>query len=212
MLTIKKFIFSPFAVNSYILFDNTGECALIDPACYTADEEEQVREFIREKNLHPVRLLNTHGHLDHLFGNAFIKETYSIEPEFHQADQFLVDSATDFAAAYSLDFKPSPASGTYIDEKQTIRFGETQLKTLLVPGHSPGSIVFKNDENKVLLSGDVLFSGSIGRTDLPGGNYDQLIAGIKQKLTTLPDDFKILPGHGTETTIHQEKTQNVFLL
>lgn len=212
MLQIKKFVFSPFAVNTYVLYDKSKECAVIDPGCYNAEEEEMLKQFIDSQNLKPVRVFNTHGHIDHIFGNAFMQKTYQVGPEIHAADLSLVDKAEKFANAYSLDFVSSPSFSRYIKEGETITFGKISFETILVPGHSPGSIVFINKANKLLISGDVLFSGSIGRTDLPGGDYNQLINQIKEKLMSMPEGYSVLPGHGDSTTIKKEQTSNVFLL
>lgn len=211
MLYIKKFIFNPFAVNTYVLFDDSGECAIIDPACYDKHEESQLMQFIAKKALKPVRLLNTHGHLDHMFGNAFICNNYHLQPELHQADQFLADSAPDFARNFSLSYTPAPPFSHYLQENEDVTFGNTSFYIMLVPGHSPGSIVLVNEANSLIISGDVLFAGSIGRTDLPQGNYNILINGIKNKLLHLPTHYRIFPGHGNETTIGHEKKHNVFL-
>lgn len=211
MLNIKKFVFSPFAVNTYVLYDETGECAVVDPACYHAGEEQELSGFIDRNRLKLKRVFNTHGHIDHIFGNAYMQKTYQVGPEIHEADQFLAENAPGFARAYALEYTSTPPFARYIAASETISFGNIQLETLLIPGHSPGSIVLRHDASKTLLSGDVLFAGSIGRTDLPGGNYNDLIREIRRQLMCLPGDYQVLPGHGDNTTIGHEESNNVFL-
>lgn len=211
MLQIKRFIFSPFAENTYLIYEDSGECLILDPGCYTENERTEMKSFIQENQLTPRRLLNTHGHLDHLLGNAFIKDTYQLTPEMHQADEELMKHSPDFADNYGFSLKQPPDVGRYIEEGDRFHLGESELVSLHIPGHSPGSVVFICHKQQLVFSGDVLFAGSVGRTDLPGGNYEQLVNGIQQKLMTLKDNYQVFPGHGEPTTIGAERKNNVFL-
>ena len=210
-MKIQKFVFNPFGANTYLIYDESNEGIIIDPGCYTQQEQEQFKSFISENNIQPVRVLNTHGHPDHIFGNGFIQRTYGLSPEMHKDEEVMAQNAGPFAEANGLSLETIPPVSRYLNENDIIRFGNSQLKIFEIPGHSPGSLVFYNEESKIIVSGDVLFNGGIGRTDLPGGDYNQLIEGITNKLLTLPGDFNVFPGHGNETTIDAEKKSNMFL-
>ncbi|HBS86476.1 MAG: MBL fold hydrolase [Bacteroidetes bacterium GWF2_38_335] len=211
MVTVKKFIFNDFQENTYVLYDETGECVIIDCGCYYDDEQSKLKNFIADNKLKPVKILTTHGHIDHIPGNRFVKETYKIPIAMHQADQFLVDSVKAYGATFGFDVDEQPKADELINDGDTIRFGNSELIAFHVPGHSPGSIVFYNKQKQFIIAGDVLFYGSIGRTDLPGGSYETLISGIKSKLLVLPDEVLVYCGHGPETTIGAEKRGNPFL-
>ncbi len=211
MSGIKSFVFNPFQVNTYILFDDTGECLIIDPACYDEKENFILQEYIKEKSLKPVAILNTHAHVDHLTGVNFFKNAYSIPFLLHKADLFLLHQAVNQGLMFGFELETPPEPDRFPEEGERVTFGHSSLEVLHVPGHSPGSLVFLNRKEKYLISGDVLFNGSIGRTDLPGGNYELLIEGIKEKLMVLEDSYKVYPGHGPSTTIVQERTNNPFL-
>jgi hydroxyacylglutathione hydrolase len=209
---IKSFCFSPFAENTYIIYDETKECAIVDPGCYEKHEKDTLVQFIQKENLKPVLLLNTHGHIDHIFGNYFVHQTYGLLPQIHEDDLFLLQRLTQIASLYNIpNVDESPLPEKFLKEGDTITFGNTSLDIIFVPGHSPGHIAFIHQNDKTILSGDVLFQNSIGRTDLPGGNYDTLISSIKTKLFSLPDDFTVYSGHGPTTTIGYEKRTNPFL-
>lgn len=211
MITIQSFTFSPIQENTYILFDESKECIIIDPGCYDNRERTELSEFITKHELKPVKLLNTHCHLDHIFGNAFVCEKYNLKPEFNKHDQPVFDAFLASANMYSLNADPSPPAGNYLNEGDMIKFGNSLLEIVFTPGHSPGSITFYNRVEKFMIAGDVLFYGSIGRTDLPGGDYETLINSIKSKLFPLGDDFKVYSGHGPATSIGFEKKNNPFL-
>lgn len=211
MVKISFFTFNPFQENTYILSDETKECVIIDPGCYDKQEQETITKFIEDNGLKPVKLLNTHCHIDHVFGNRFIFNKYGFKPEIHEKDLIVLNSLLQVGALYNLKVEESPAPAVFLDEKDIISFGNSKLSILFTPGHSPGSICFMDKEGKSIIAGDVLFQGSIGRTDLPGGDYDTLINSIKTKLFPLADDFKVYPGHGPATTIGQEKRTNPFL-
>jgi glyoxylase-like metal-dependent hydrolase (beta-lactamase superfamily II) len=211
MVQIKSFIFNPFQVNTYVLYDETGECVIIDAACQDQREQEILAETIKTEGLKPVRLLNTHCHVDHLLGNRFVAEKYNLSPECGSEDDFLIFQAADQGKMFGLEVDPPPAPGNHLKEGDKIRFGKSFLDVFAVPGHSPGSLAFYNEQEKICITGDALFKGSIGRTDLPGGNYETLISSITSKLMRLADDVKIYPGHQLPSTIGKERTSNPFL-
>jgi glyoxylase-like metal-dependent hydrolase (beta-lactamase superfamily II) len=211
MLNIKKFTFNPVEVNTIILWDKTLECVLIDPACYYPEEEQQLKQFVESNQLKPVRLLNTHGHFDHLMGNKFIKKTWGLKCEIHKDDNYLIEHAETLAQLFGIEMTAPPSYGTFIDDGEIISFGNSELKVIHVPGHSPGSVAFYSEADKILISGDILFYGSIGRTDLPKGNFDLLISGIKEKLLVLDGKVKVYCGHGPDTSIGEEKRNNPYL-
>jgi hydroxyacylglutathione hydrolase len=211
MITIQSFTFSPIQENTYVLFDETKECVIIDPGCYDEPERRQLSEFISKNGLKPVRLLNTHCHLDHIFGNGFVSNTYRLKPEFHKKDLLVFEAFAMTCNLYGLNCDPSPPAEHYLDEGDIVKFGESALEIVFTPGHSPGSISYYNKEQKFIIGGDVLFYGSIGRTDLPGGNMQTLLESIKTKLFPLGDDFKVYSGHGPVTSIGFERKNNPFL-
>lgn len=212
-MKIKIFEFNPIAVNTYVLYDKTGECVIVDPACFYPNEQQALVKFINDKKLVVKHILNTHLHFDHVFGVNFVEKQFGVKMQAHKADEFLLETMNEQLAMFG--FTPNgdyvPTVGKYIDENDTIEFGNQKLSIMHVPGHSPGSIVFYNKEQNVAVSGDVLFNGSIGRTDLPQGNHHQLIDGIKSKLLVLPPNTVVYPGHGPATNIKGEMRSNPFL-
>ncbi len=211
MITIQSFTFGPFQENTYILFDETKECIIIDPGCYDEAERAELAAFIESKKLKPVKLINTHCHLDHVFGNGFVADKYNLKLEINKQDLPVLDAYLTTCGLYGLNAEPSPAPSVFLDEGDIVRFGNAELEILFTPGHSPGSITFYNREQKFMIAGDVLFYGSIGRTDLPGGNYETLINNIKTKLFPLGDDYTVYSGHGPETNTGFERKNNPFL-
>ncbi len=211
MLIIKSFTFGPFQENMFVLHDASNECAIIDPGCYTSAEQQILKKYIEEKKLHPVLLLNTHCHIDHITGNRFVHDTYRLFPLIHKEDLIVLQSQERVCQMYGLNYDPSPLPEKFIDEGDVVSFGQTKLKVLFTPGHAPGHVVFYNAENKFVINGDVLFSGSIGRTDLPLGDFDTLENSIKTKLYTLPNATVVYCGHGQATTIGHEKKNNPFV-
>lgn len=209
-MEIFKLVFSPIDVNTYILADKSGDCAVIDCGCYDKKEFEKLTGFIQKKSLNPVLLLNTHCHLDHIFGNGMFLQKYNLGPYCSQLDEMNRVSSVQHAMLFGLkmDYPPEPAG--FLSDAEEIKFGSVILKTLHVPGHSPGSLAFYSEKDDVVFTGDALFSGSIGRTDLQGGDYDTLIRSIKSKLFTLPPETVVYPGHGDDTTIEREMKQNPF--
>lgn len=211
MISIHSFTFNPIQENMYLLWDETKECVVIDPGCYDHQERAELSKFISDKGLKPVKLLNTHCHLDHIFGNRYVAETYQLKLEINKNDLRILDAFQMTCDLYGMNCDPSPQPEIFLEEGDVIKFGNSQLEILFTPGHSPGSITFYNKEEKFMIAGDVLFYGSIGRTDLPGGNHATLINNIKTKLFPLGDDFKVYSGHGQPTTIGFERKHNPFL-
>lgn len=212
MIVIQVFVFGPFQENTYVLHDETKECIIIDPGCYTAEERAELAAFIDKQKLTPVKLINTHCHLDHVFGNGFVAEKYNLKLEINKLDKPVLDAFMPSAKMYGLQASPSPEPSVYLSEGDQIKFGNSTLEILFTPGHSPGSITFYEATQRFMIAGDVLFYGSIGRTDLPGGNFDTLINSIKTKLFMLGDDYTVYSGHGPSTTIGFEKMNNPFLV
>lgn len=210
-MKIKKFEFNMFPVNCYILWDDTKEAAVIDPACFYEEERQAFKNFIEKEGLKLTRLLNTHLHIDHVFGNPFILREFGLKAEASQQDEFWLDQAYAQSRMFGLQMNEAPAPlGKYICDGDQIQFGHTLLEAIHVPGHSPGSMVYYCKEDGCLFSGDVLFQGSIGRADLTGGNFDELREHICSRLFVLPNETIVYPGHGAPTTIGDEKTQNPF--
>ena len=211
MLYLKSFTFNPFQQNTYLVFDDSGSAFIIDPGNYGHTEDQQLKNFIEEKKLTLKRLLLTHGHIDHVLGNKFIFDTYGLLPEVHKDDLFFLERMAQSAAMYGLTCDPSPMPQLFLSEGDQIRLGNYVFNCIYTPGHSPGSISFYNKENKILIGGDVLFKGSVGRSDLPGGDHETLIRSIKEKLFVLGDDIKVHSGHGDPTLTGKEKASNPFL-
>lgn len=211
MTQVESFTFNPFQENTYVLFDETNECVIIDPGCSDERERNILKGFIDEKGLIPKYLVNTHCHVDHVLGNKFIFDTYGLKPVIHQEDLPVLENATDSAKMFGFFMEESPKPEAFLEEGDVLTFGNTTLDVIFTPGHCPGEISLYNMENKFVIAGDVLFHQSIGRTDLPGGDYDTLIASIKNKLFALPEGTMVYCGHGPSTTIDFEKRHNPFL-
>jgi glyoxylase-like metal-dependent hydrolase (beta-lactamase superfamily II) len=210
MLTIEKFTFNPFMENTYVVFDNSGEGIILDPGCFEKEEEKQLIEFIRAKKLTIKQLINTHCHIDHVLGNAFVKRQFNVPLSMHKIEVPLLNAVKTYAPNYGFFRYQDSTADNFLAEGDVVSVGNEKLVVLFVPGHSPGHIALYHPESKSLLGGDVLFENSIGRTDLPGGDLDTLIESIHQKFFTLPDDVKVYCGHGAETTIGFEKRTNPF--
>ena len=211
MMKIKKFIVNEFQVNAFVVYDETQEAVIIDGAVKFKNEQEELFAFIEANELNIKYILNTHGHVDHISGNAKLKEKFGIDILMNSEDDFLVDSAVSHANAYGLNIDQPPKVDVDIDENTIIKFGNSEFKCIHVPGHTPGSIAFYSEDNSVVFTGDALFAGSIGRTDLPKGDYKTLIDSIKSKLMSLPRETKVYCGHGPETSINDEMISNPFL-
>lgn len=210
MLQVKKFTFNPFAENTYVLFDDTKECVVIDPGCYEKREQQELVDFIESNNLIVKKLINTHCHIDHVLGNAFIKRKFNVQLHIHPIEEALLRAVSTYASNYGFFQYEDSIPDVFITENDTVDFGDQQLKILFVPGHSPGHIAFYDEVTKIVIGGDVLFENSIGRSDLPGGNFNTLINSIHEKFFTLPDDVTVYCGHGEETSIGFEKRTNPF--
>ncbi len=210
-MKIKRFEFNMFPVNCYVLWDETKEAAVIDPGCFYDEEKKKLKDFITSNGLTPKHLLNTHLHLDHIFGNPFMLQEFGLHARANQADEYWLESAPKQSRMFGFQLKEEPVPlGQYLHDGDTITFGRTTLEAIHVPGHSPGSLVFYCKEDNCMFSGDVLFQGSIGRADLAGGNFDELKEHICSRLFVLPNDTVVYPGHGAPTTIGIEKVENPF--
>jgi hydroxyacylglutathione hydrolase len=210
MLSVHSFEFNPFQENTYVVYDETLECIIIDPGCSNQQEEKQLLSFIRDNKLEVKQLINTHCHIDHVLGNAFVKRTFQVKLVIHSKEEPLLKSVKAYAPNYGFYQYEEAMIDGYLHEGDTITVGNQELEILFVPGHSPGHIALYHREDKIVLAGDVLFRESIGRTDLPGGDYDTLIDSIHTQLFTLPDDVTVYCGHGPGTTIGYEKRNNPF--
>lgn len=210
MLYLKTFTFNTFQENTYIVYDDKGEAFIFDPGNSNQSENTAIKNFIEEKKLNLTRLILTHAHLDHVLGNRFIFDTYGLLPEVNENDLFLLEGMMSTASMYGVPAEDSPQPKKYINEGDKIKLGDYTFDCFHTPGHSPGSICFYNAQNKFVIVGDVLFYGSIGRTDLPRGNHDDLLNSIQEKLFILPDEVKVYSGHGPSTTIGFEKENNPF--
>lgn len=212
MINLKKFTFNPYQENTYVLFDETNECVIIDPGMYDGAEQNQLVNFITEKGLKPVLLLNTHCHIDHVLGNKFVFDQWGLKPQFHQGELYVLHSVVSYAPQMGMRYEVSPDPDVFLEETGKVIFGESELELIFAPGHSPAHLCFYAKNENFLIGGDVLFHQSIGRTDLPGGNHAQLINSIKTNLFILPNDCEVFPGHGPSTTIGYEKGNNPFLV
>jgi len=212
MISVQSFTANPYQENSYVLFDESNECIIIDPGAYTSQEQNELSRFIESQQLKPVRLLNTHCHIDHVLGNAFVHSLYGLLPEFHSLELELLHAIPSYAPQMGIRYELSPLPETFLSESGKIAFGQSELELIFAPGHSPGHLCFYSPADNFLIGGDVLFYQSIGRTDLPGGNHQQLLVTIKHKLFNLPTDCVVYPGHGPSTQIGFEKEHNPFLL
>ena len=211
MFLIKTFTFNPVQENTYLLHNDSKDCIIIDPGCYFEEEFETLTDYIRQQQLHPVMLLNTHCHLDHVFGNKRIAEKYNLTLQAHALEKEILYLAPASGLIYDLPFDNYQGEIKWLKEGDIITLGCDQLEVIHVPGHSPGSVCFYCEQQKFLIGGDVLFLNSIGRTDIPGGNMDDLLRHIKSKLFSLPEEVTVYPGHGPVTTIGEEKRNNPFL-
>jgi glyoxylase-like metal-dependent hydrolase (beta-lactamase superfamily II) len=211
MLKLKSFVFSPIQENTYLLFNEFNDCMIIDPGCYFPEEQDELRDFITQTALKPRMLLNTHCHLDHVFGNKFVAETWGLTLQLHEKEKRLLDYAPTSGLMYNMPFDNYKGGYIYLKEGDLVKLGEDELKVIEAPGHSPGHICFYCAKQHFIISGDVLFNRSIGRTDLPGGNHQTLLKNIREKLFVLPGETIVYSGHGDETNIGDEKKYNPFL-
>lgn len=211
MLNVHSFVFNTFQENTYVVSDENGSCAIFDPGMSNREEESSFNSFVEKNSLKPIALYNTHCHIDHVLGNRFIYENYGLIPQFHEGEVPVLVAVENMAPMYGFRYETSPIPESFLEESQTVSIGNHSLQLLFVPGHSPAHLCFYSSEDGFLIGGDVLFRNSIGRTDLPGGNHQQLLDNIQEKIYTLPDDTIIYPGHGPTTTIGFEKATNPFI-
>lgn len=212
MLSIKSFEFSPIQENTYVLYNEFNDCLFIDPGCYFDEERNELALFVEKNALKPKMLLNTHCHLDHVFGNKFISEKFDLTLQLHEGEVPVLQFAPTSGLMYNLPFDNYTGLYEFLQEGDVLKLGTDELLVLFTPGHSPASISFYCAAQGFLISGDVLFRQSIGRTDLPGGNYETLITSIKEKLLVLPDETVVYSGHGAPTSIGYEKRNNPYLI
>jgi hydroxyacylglutathione hydrolase len=211
VVTLKIFVFNPFQENTYLLFDETRQCAIIDAGCYLEHEYNKLFSFIESEHLKPVQLINTHGHIDHVLGVRKVADKYNLIPSIYGEEQYMLDVAIEQGLIFGLTLNPLPKKWNYLSDGEIINFGNSSLQVLCVPGHSKGSIALYCKSDSFVITGDVLFNGSIGRTDLEGGDYNTIINSIEKKLLTMPNETMVFPGHGTSTTIREERENNPFL-
>lgn len=211
MLQIKTFVFNPFQENTYLVYDESNQCVILDPGCYFEQEQQELASFIQENNLVPKYLIHTHGHIDHALGSDFIKEKYKIKAILHEDDLEVFRRISDFGMNIGLEVKQPSDPEKFVKEGETINFGNSEFNIYHVPGHSPGSIALHNKDKKIVFAGDVLFKMGIGRTDLFGGDHITLIESIQNKLLSLDDETVVYPGHGETTSIKSEKNENPLL-
>jgi hydroxyacylglutathione hydrolase len=211
MLKIKSFVFSPIQENTYVLYNDKDACCIIDPGCYFGNERRTLQEFIEAEKLTPEFLLNTHCHLDHVFGNKFIYDEYALTLHLHEKEKIILDYAAEAGLRWNMPFENYRGELIFLKEGDIVKLGDDELEVLFAPGHSPGHICFYCKAQQFIISGDVLFKLGIGRTDLPGGDHETLLNSIRTKLFLLPDEVIVYPGHGQPTTIGFEKKNNPFL-
>ena len=212
MLHIQGFTFNPFQENAYIVYNDQKEAVIIDPGCYTREEQAFFLEYIQSNGLKPLALLNTHCHIDHILGNAFVLRNFPMDFYAHQLDLPTLTMGVISANMYGMkEYETSPQPTKFIEDKEVLQFGGISLEVIFGPGHAPGHVAFYNAESKMLVGGDILFKGSFGRYDLPGGSLEVLKKSITERLFTLPEDTIVYSGHGPATTIGDEKHTNPIL-
>lgn len=211
-LFIESFTFNGFQENTYILYSESGDAVIIDPGCYESHEEKTLLDFINDKKLTVLALLNTHAHIDHVLGNSFVLNNFDVDYYLHKNDVTVLNSVQQYAHMYGFTgYKTSPEPTHLLEGGEDLKFGSIEFKVLFTPGHAPGHVVFYNQENKVVINGDVLFKGSFGRTDLPGGDMETLKKSIHEVMFKLPEETIVYSGHGPVTTIGEEKRTNYIL-
>jgi len=211
MMQIQCFVFNNFQVNTYLLFDETRQCTIVDAACFEPHEKKELSDFIENNKLILTRYINTHCHIDHILGSQFIAEKYHIYPEYHPSGEPFLMTAREIGMSFGYQLSHVPAAKGFLNEGDEVKIGNSSLKVLYTPGHAEGSICLYAEKEGFVITGDVLFKDTIGRTDLPSGDFNQLMHSIKAKLFTLPDETLVYPGHGPETNIGYEKVNNPFI-
>ena len=210
-MDIKSFVFNAFYENTYLLSSANGETLIIDPGCYESFEKKELTDFIKINKLNPIAIINTHCHIDHVLGNDYLKKLYEIPLWIPATEKNLLKSVSTYAPTMGIQGYEEAQPDIMLSEKDMIKFGSEELEILYAPGHSEGHLMFYHAADQLLISGDVIFRESIGRTDLPGGNFKTLEKSIKNQVYTLPDTVKIYPGHGPSTTVGHEKKKNPFI-
>ena len=211
-MKVKSFTFNQFQENTFVVYDNTKECLIIDPGCYSENERTELRTFIMSEGLKPVKLINTHCHIDHVLGNKFTSELWDLELYIHKEDLPVLENVKDISGFFGFEnYERSPSPKNFLAQGDSLNFGDSSFDILFTPGHAPGHICLLSKKDGFIIAGDVLFNGSIGRTDLPGGDYDTLIESIKTKLLPLDENTIVYCGHGPSTSIGKEKMNNPFL-
>ena len=211
MINIEQFVFNPFQVNCYVLYKQSGDCIIVDPSLSDQSEQDLFTRFIESKSLKPLMIINTHGHVDHVAGIEFLKDKYSIQSGMHSDDLFLLNNAVEQGLFFGFRIKKPPPPDFFIEHNQIFSLEGSKLEIRHAPGHSPGSIILYSMSDNFVITGDVLFAGSIGRTDLPGGDYNTLLNSIKMEILSMPDETAVYPGHGPATTVGDERRTNPFL-
>ncbi len=211
MMKIERFVFNPIAENTYVLWDETGEAAVIDAGAYSEAENRKLDDFFAEHDLKPVIAVNTHGHFDHAMGVPHLKAKYGVPFAAHGGDRFLLDNATASARVFGVKINELPAIDIDLEGLPEIKFGNTTLRIIPTPGHTPGHVCLFEPESRVVFTGDTLFADSIGRTDLPGGDYSWIMKSIIESILPLGGDVRVFPGHGGDTTIGHEAANNPFI-
>ncbi|MBS3772288.1 MAG: MBL fold metallo-hydrolase [Bacteroidales bacterium] len=212
MIQVKTYAFNPFQENTYLIYDETQKCIILDPGCYFAEEQKELTDFIAENGLQPEYIVHSHGHVDHILGSDYLRNYYNIQSIMHKDDLEVLRKSKDFGEMIGIEIDQPTDPEIFIKEGEKISFGNTSFDVLHLPGHSPGSIGLYNEKEQVIFAGDVLFRRGIGRTDLMGGDHATLIRNIKDKLLSLNDDTVVYPGHGDTTTIKEEKAENPLLV
>ncbi|MGI9551287.1 MAG: MBL fold metallo-hydrolase [Aurantibacter sp.] len=210
MLSIESFTFGPVQENTYVVYDETSEGIVIDPGCYESSEQLSLTQFVIDQNIQITKVVNTHCHFDHVLGNEFAKNTFKVPLAIPESEKEVLRAVKSYAPTYGFTRYQEAEVDEFLTEDDIVKFGNTTFEILLVPGHSPGHLAFYHAESRTCMGGDVLFQGSIGRTDLPGGDHQTLINSIHEKMFMLPDDVVVYCGHGPPTTIGQEKKTNPF--
>ena len=211
MLNIKAFTFNPYQENTYLIYNGHGDTVIIDPGMYGSEEQQVFDTYISANKLTPTQLLNTHCHIDHVLGNKHVYDTYGLKAKFHEGEIPVLMEVQNYAPQMGFRYEAAPIGEEFLSENDRIRIGEDLLSIILAPGHSPAHLCIYSPDQHFLIGGDVLFRNSIGRTDLPGGNHEQLLQSIKNTIYTLPDETIVYAGHGPNTTVGHEKNTNPFI-
>lgn len=211
MIHVKTFVFNPFQENTFLIYDQTNQCLLVDPGCHFEEEQQELTRYIRDNNLKPQYIIHTHGHIDHVLGINYLKQTFQLKAAMHPSDLEVLRQSKEFGRMVGLDIEQPGDPEIFLEDNQSLDLGDSSFTVLHVPGHSPGSIALYHPGEGILFSGDALFRRGIGRTDLMGGDYMTLVQSIQKKLFTLPGETVVYPGHGEPTTIREEKNENPVL-